>query len=142
MNNTSFRSIVCSLQLWNIDDVSTHTRSCYKASITETYQFLPINCSTLFLLSSPMLSGCTGAIECAIQICCHNILVMIKFSVESRTLNPWNSRVCDKDIETTIEVSYSGVDSLFDSFERGNVDLVCFTCLFVKRLALVVHHIG
>lgn len=126
MDNTSFRSIVRSLQLWNVDNVRTHTRGCHKTSITEPFQFLSINGGTLFLLSSPMFTRGTSTIECPIQISCYDLSVVIKLSIESRTLNPWNSGVCDKNIKTTIEIGYGGIDSLFDGFEGGNVDLVCF----------------
>lgn len=137
MDDTGLCSIVCSLQLWNIDNVPTHTCGCYKASILKSFQLLSVKSGALLLLSAPMLTCSTGTIKCSIQICCYNLLVMIEFSVKGRTLDPWNSRVCDEDVETPIEISYGGVDSLLHGFVRGNIDLVCFTYLIVWRLTIV-----
>lgn len=103
MDYAGFGSVISCLQLRNVDDMSTHTRSSNKAAVCEALKFVAVNVGTLLLLASPVSTGGSGTVECAVQIGSDNLTVVINFPVKHGTLCPWNTSIGDENVEATVE---------------------------------------
>ena len=103
MDYAGFGRIISCLQLRNVDDMSTHTRSGNKAAVCETLKFVAVNVGTLLLLASPVSTSGFGTVECAVQIGSDNLTVVINFSVKHGTLRPWDTSIGNENVEATVE---------------------------------------
>ena len=61
----------------------------------------------------------------AIHVGGHDILVMLHLTVEKAALRPWDARICNEDIEATIELFDNLIDDFFDVILASNIDLIC-----------------
>lgn len=66
MDYASFCSVIGCLQLRDVDDVSTHTRSGNKAAVCEALKFIAVDVGTLLLLASPVSTSGSGTVEGAV----------------------------------------------------------------------------
>lgn len=135
MNDTSLRSIIRSLHLGNIDNVSTHTRRRHKCPVAVVLQLLTMDGKALLLLPSPMEARSPRAIERAVQIRCHYLSVVLEIAVQSGSLCPGDSGVGDEDVETPIEFLHNLVHGGFDFAVVGYVCLVGFAWIHTNVLA-------
>lgn len=129
VDDASFSSVVRSLQLRNIHNMPAHARGSHKTPLSERrIQRLSINSRLLFLLPQPMGSSHPSTIKCPVQIRVHNLVVMVHFPQNRRTLCPWYARVRNEDVQPTVEIADIGFDGGGYSLDGGHVDLVCFAC--------------
>ena len=98
MDYSSFCAVIGRLQLWNIDDVATHTRSRDKASISVLFKCPAIDVRPLFLLPSPDSTGRSRTIEGAVKISRYDLAIMVDIAIKHRALRPWNTSVGDEDV--------------------------------------------
>jgi hypothetical protein len=129
MYHPRLRSIIRSLQLGNIDNMATHARCRHKAAFPKSWlELRPVDRSLLLLLPPPMYARCPRTVERAVQICCHDLSVVVQLAFDGGALGPRDARVRDEDIEASVQVADAGFDSGGDGFEGDDVYLVCFAC--------------
>ena len=124
MNDACLGGIVCSLQLRDVDNVSTHAGRSDEAAIREVFELLPIECGHLLLLASPMLASSPGTVEGRVKVRSHNLAVVVKLSVEHRALRPRDTSIGHEDVEAVVELLDDVVDDFFDVLGVGHIDLV------------------
>lgn len=124
MDDTSLGGVVCTLQLRDIDNVSTHTSGSNKATIAVVLQLLAGHGSHFLLLTSPMCTGSTGTVKGAVEIGCDNLAVMVNLAVEHGTLCPWDTGVGDEDVEAATEFLDDLIDHLLNMLGVRHVDLI------------------
>ena len=105
--------------------MSTHTRSCHEAAISEALELVAIQIRPLLLLAPPVGPSGFGAVIGAVQIGGHNLTVVIDLPVEHGALCPRDPGVGNEDIQTAIELFDDFGDGFFDMLVIGYVDLVC-----------------
>ena len=110
MNDSCFGCIVCCLQLWNVDDVSTHASCSNETAIGEVLELLAMHIGSFLLLTSPVCTGRLGAVVGAVEIGGHDLAVMVNLSVQHRSLGPGYPGVGNEDVEAAIEL----LDNLID----------------------------
>lgn len=98
MNDPSLGRVVGSLQLRDVNNVSTHARGCHEAAVSEALELVAIGVRSLLLLASPVSASGSCAIEGAVQVGGHNLAVVIDLPVEHGTLCPWDPGVGDEDV--------------------------------------------
>lgn len=139
MNNSRLRSIIRSLQLRDIDNMSTHTRSSDKTPLPKRrLQRLSIDSSLLLLLPSPMYSGNSRTVKRAVQIRRHHFTVVVQLARYRSALCPWDAGVGDEDVEAAVELADCGLDGGGYGVVGCYVDLVCFGCLVKPRCQFIV----
>ena len=136
MNDSSFGSVICSLQLWNIHNRATHARRSDEASIFEILNLLPVAIDAFELLPAPDPACSTGAEEGAVEICGDYFTIMFDFAIDGRTLGPGNSRIGNEDVETGVEFGDDLVDDGVDVGLVGDVELVGFACCLLGSASL------
>lgn len=136
VNNTSLSSVVRSLQLRDVDNMSAHARRSDKASVREVLELLAVDGGALGLLAAPVLTSRARRVEGSIQISGDDLLVVGELAVERGTLRPWDAGVGDEDVETAVEVGDGLVDGLLDGLVGGDVYLVCLACGVVLVICL------
>lgn len=136
MDYSSFGSVICSLQLRNIDNRATHARRSDKASILEVLNLLSATIDALELLSAPDPASSTSAEEGAVKISSDDFTIMFDFAIDSWTLGPRNSRIGNEDVETGVEVGDDLVDDGVDVCLVGDVELVGFACCLLGSASL------
>ena len=122
------RSIVGSLKLRSVDNVTGHGSCSHERAIGEVLKFLAVDVGALKLLALPVFGDSTSREEGTVKVGLDDLVVMRTLSVDSRTLSPWNARVCHKHIESTIEVLDSIHNGLLDDILISNVNLVSLAC--------------
>jgi hypothetical protein len=92
MNNTGLGGVVCSLQLWDIDNVTGHGGRGYESTLGEAFQLLTIDGGAFLLLTAPMLASSASTVECTIEICSYYFAVMFNLAIEGRDLGSMGYR--------------------------------------------------
>lgn len=128
MDDGRFGSIVCRLQLGEVDDVAAHRSRRNEAAVSEVGQLVTIGVGTLLLLSAPVGGGGSGAVKRSIKVNADDIAVMFKGAVHHRALGPGNTGVGNKNIQTAIELRHDSVDSLLNGLRIGDLNLISFGC--------------
>src|SRR6266487_4508787 len=109
MNYSSFGCIIRSLQLWNINNMTTHACGRDKAAALKV-NLIAINIRPLRLLSTPVLPCRNGAVECPVQVGRHDLAVVLGLAIQCCTLSPGNTRVGDEDVQTSVKLVNNFVD--------------------------------
>ena len=130
MDNSSFRSVVRSLQLRDVDNMAAHTRCSNKAAILEV-NLIAIAISAFFSLSPPVLTCCTGAVERAVQVGVHDVVVVFDLAIEHGSLCPRDAGIGNENVEAAIELLDDFVDTLLYVLFVSNVDLIGFACIAI-----------
>ena len=60
----------------------------------------------------------------AVHIGRHDVLVMFDLTVKKVALRPWDSSICNENVEATIELFHDLIDNFFDVLLASDVDLV------------------
>lgn len=128
MNDTGLGSVVSSLHLREVDNVTAHRGSSNEATVGKVGELVAVEVSALLLLSSPVGGGCLGAVEGPIQVNADDVAVVFERAVNHGALGPGDTSVGNEDIETAIEVLDNGVCGLLNSFGVGNLNLVSLGC--------------
>lgn len=128
MDDPGLGSVVCRLQLRDVDDASTHAGCSNEAPTPESRdQFLTMTICPFLLLPSPMQAGRMCAVVDAIHIGSHDITVMLHSAIEKITLGPGNPSIGNEDVEAAIELVDDFIDFCFDVEFGAYIDLICFT---------------
>ena len=98
MDCPSFCAVIGRLQLWDIDNMATHTGSRDETPISVLFKWPAIDVRPLFLLPSPDSTGRSRTIEGTIKISRYNLAIMVDIAIKHRALRPWNSSVGDEDV--------------------------------------------
>lgn len=128
MNNTTLGSVVRSLHLREIDNVTAHGSSGNEATVGEVSQLVAVDVGTLLLLTTPMRSGSPGTVECAVQINVHNVTVVLDGPINHWTLGPGDTGVGNENIQSAIEILDHCIRGLLDGLGIGDLDLVGLGC--------------
>lgn len=134
MDNSRLSSVIRSLQLWDVHNMSTHTSRRHETALSEhRLQRFAINSRLFLLLTSPMYSSDSRAVERAIQIRRDDFTVMVQFAFDSCALCPWDAGIGNEDVETAVEVADCGLDGRGYGVVGCYVYLVCFGCRRWRR---------
>ena len=118
VTDTGLSSVVRSLELRYVDNVTAHGGSSDKTSVGEVLQLVTVQVGTLLLLSSPVGSSSASTVPGSVEICLNNIEIVLDGSVNSGTLGPRDTGIGDENVKTTVEVLNSLVDG---SLRRRNL---------------------
>ena len=124
MDDTSLGGVVCTLQLRDVDNVSTHTGSSNEATVGVVLQLLAGHGGHLLLLTSPMGTCSTSTVEGAVKIRCDYLAVMVNLPVEHGTLCPRDPGIGDEDVETAVEFLDDLINHLLNVLGVRHVDLI------------------
>lgn len=61
----------------------------------------------------------------AVHIGRHDVLVMFDVTIEEAALRPWDSSICNENIEAAAEFLHNFIDYFFDVLLASDVYLVC-----------------
>lgn len=125
MNNAGLGCVVCSLHLWDIDNMSTHTCRSDETTICVILELLSVKSRSLFLLASPVVTCGTGAVESAVEIRGDDFAVVVDLAIEHGTLRPRDTSIGNEDVETAVEFLDNGINCFDDCFVRRCIYLVC-----------------
>lgn len=128
MDHSRLGSVVGGLHLREIHNVATHGGSGHKAPICEVGKLVAVDVGSLFLLPPPVSSGVLGAVKGTVQVNVHHTRVVVKGPINHGSLGPGDTRVSNEDVQTSIEVLHSLINSLLDSLGVCNIDLVSLGC--------------
>ena len=131
VDDTGLGSVVCSLELGNVDNVAGHGGRGDEAAVAVVLELVAVEVGALLPLPPPDLTGGTGAEEGTVKIGGDDLVVVGDLTVDGRTLGPWDARVGNEDVQTAVELLDNIVDLLLDIGLVGDVDLVglaCITC--------------
>ena len=126
MDDTSFGSIIRSLELGNIDNMPAHAGRSDKRTIGVILQLVARHRRHLLLLTSPMGGGGTGTIKSTVEVGSDDLAVVINLPIEHRSLCPGDTGIGNEDVEAAIEFFDDLVDHFLHVFGVGDVDLVGF----------------
>lgn len=124
VDDTSLGTVVGSLQLRDVDNMSAHAGGSHEATIGEALELLAVHIGTLLLLAPPVRSSGPGTVESAVEVGGHNLVVVGDFTIEHGTLRPWDTSVGNENVETTIELLGNLVDRFLDTIGICDVYLV------------------
>ena len=125
MDDTGFGPVVCSLQLGDVDNMTTHAGGGNEAAITIALKLPSIYVRTLLFLASPYLASCSCAVECTVQVGRYDLAVVLNLAIKCRALGPRYTGVRNEDIQSPIEISDNLINNVFNLLGIGDVDLVC-----------------
>lgn len=125
VTDTGLGGVIRSLELRNVDNVTTHGGSSDKASVGEVLELVTVQVGTLLLLSSPVSSGSASAVPGSVEIGLNNIEVVLDGPVNSATLGPWDTGIGDENVEATVEVLDGFVNSGLSLLLVTQIGLVC-----------------
>jgi len=128
MDNTSLRSIIRSLELRNIHNMSAHARRRHKTAIGIPLQRPSVERRALGLLAPPVLSSSAGAVEGSVQVSAHHLRVVDEIAIDHGALRPGDAAVGDEDVEAAVEFGDDVIDGYYDGICGGGVYLVGFAC--------------
>ena len=60
----------------------------------------------------------------AVHIGRHDVPVMFNLTVEKVALSPWDSSICNENVEAAIELFHDLIDNFFDVFLASDIYLV------------------
>ena len=123
MDDSSLCGIVRSLQLGDVDNHTAHTRRSNEAAILEV-DLVAVDVSAFFSLSPPVLACRTVAVERAIQVGVHHVMIVFDLAVEHGSLRPRDAGVGNENVETAVEFLDNLVDHLLDMLLVSHIDLV------------------
>lgn len=66
MDNATLGSVIGSLHLGEVDDVTAHGSSSHETAVREVGELVTVDVGSLLLLTTPVRRGSPGAIECAV----------------------------------------------------------------------------
>lgn len=125
VDDTGFGPVVSSLQLRDIDNVTTHAGSGNEAAITIALKLPAIYIRTLLLLASPGLTSCPGAVENTVEVCRYDLAVVLNLPIKRWALSPRYTGVSDEYIQSPIEFFDNLINKLLNLPSIGDIDLVC-----------------
>lgn len=125
MNNPRLGSVIRSLHLRKVDNMTTHRRRSHKATIAEILERLPVKINPLLLLSLPVCRGSPSTVEGPVEINPHHLCVVAKRAINHGPFRPRDSRIGNKDIQPAVEVLNALVDGLLHGRRIGDVTLIC-----------------
>jgi len=66
MDNATLGSVIGSLHLGEVDNVTAHGSSSHETAVGEVVELVAVDVGSLLLLTTPVRCGGPGAIECAV----------------------------------------------------------------------------
>lgn len=128
MDHSRLGSVVGGLHLRNVHNVAAHGRGGHKATVCEVGKLVAVDIGSLLLLPPPVDSGVLGAVKGTVQVNVNHTRVVIKRTIDHRSLGPGDTRVGNEDVQTAIEVLYSLINSLLNSLGVCDINLVSLGC--------------
>lgn len=128
MDNATLGSVIGSLQLGKVDNVTAHGSSSDEAAVGEVGELVAVDIGALLLLTAPVGRGGPGAVECAVQVSAHDVTVVLDRSINHGTLGPRDTGVGNKHVQAAIKVLDNGIGGLLNGLGIGDLDLVGLGC--------------
>lgn len=128
MNDGNLSSVVGSLHLGEVDNVTAHRGSSNEATICEVGELVAVGISAFLLLAAPVVGGSLGTVEGTVEVNGDNITVVVEGTVDHGALSPRNTGVSNKDVKAAIELLDNVVYSLLDSLCIGDLNLIRLGC--------------